>query len=100
MVNFRKLIKGTVEHRRLRKLLAKRSRIEAVIGHLKAEHRLCRNYLHGVLGDELNVLLAAVGWNLKKLMRLLWLLPGQLFEALEMAFGMCNRSDRERVVFE
>ena len=97
-VNLRKSIKGTAEHRRLRKLLAKRSRIEAVIGHLKAEHRLCRNYLHGVLGDELNVLLAAVGWNLKKLMRLLWLLPNRLFERLEMSFGMWDRSDRGRVV--
>ena len=99
-VNLRKSIKGTVEHRRLRKLLAKRSRIEAVIGHLKAEHRLCRNYLHGVLGDELNVLLAAVGWNLKKLMRLLWLLPERLFESLEMVIAMWDRSDRGRVVLD
>jgi IS5 family transposase len=82
----------------LRKLLAKRPRFDAVIGHLKAEHRLCRNYLHGVLGDELNVLLAAVGWNLKKLMRLLWLLPYRLFESLELALSMWDRSDRGRVV--
>jgi hypothetical protein len=60
--------------------------------------RLCRNYLHGVLGDELNDLLAAVGWNLKKLMRLLWLLPERLFESLEMVIAMWDRSDRGRVV--
>ena len=57
-VDLRKATMGTTEHRKLRKLLAKRSRIQAVIGHLKAEYRLCRNYLHGILGDELNVLLA------------------------------------------
>ena len=43
------------------------------IGHLKSGFRLCRNYLHGWEGDELNILLAAAGWNLRKLMRFLWL---------------------------
>jgi len=98
-VDLRRSIKGTSEHRRLRKYLARRSRIEAVIGHLKAEHRLCRNYLHGVLGDELNVLLAAVGWNIKKLLRLLWLLPQGLIERIEVALVMCERSGPGRVVF-
>ena len=98
-VNLRRSIKGTAEHRRLRKLLAQRSRVEAVIGHLKAEHRLCRNYLHGVLGDELNVLLAAVGWNLKKLMRLLWLVPQRLVESLIGCLELFDLSIRERVVF-
>jgi Transposase DDE domain len=79
------------EHRRLRKLLAKRSRIEAVIGDLKAEHRLCRNYLHGTVSDELNVLLAAVGWNLKKLLRFLWLMPEGLMVIFEMALGLGAR---------
>jgi hypothetical protein len=69
-----------------------------VIGHLKAEHQLCRNYLHGVLGDELTILNAAVGRNLKKLMRVLWLLPEGLFESLEMVIAMWDRSDRGRVV--
>ena len=97
-VDLRKATKGTTEHRKIQKLLAKRSRIEAVIGHLKAEHRLCRNYLHGILGDELNVLLAAVGWNLKKLLRLLWLMPEWLLRNLELAVERCEQSDRGRVV--
>lgn len=98
-VDLRKSIKGTAEHRRLRKLLAKRSRVEAVIGHLKAEHRLCRNYLHGVLGDELNVLLAAVGLNLKKIMRLLWFVPQRLVESLIWCLELFDLSIRERIVF-
>ena len=43
--------------------------IEAIIGHLKNRHRLNRNYLSGSIGDELNVLLAAAGFNFKKWMR-------------------------------
>jgi IS5 family transposase len=55
--------------RRLRRLLRMRAWIEPVIGHLKSGYRLCRNYLHGWEGDEMNVLLAAAGWNLRKLLR-------------------------------
>ncbi len=46
-----------------------RSRIEAIISHLKNDHRMGRNLLKGVFGDILNPKLAVIGWNLKKLMR-------------------------------
>jgi IS5 family transposase len=65
--------KGTPAWHRLRRLIRLRPRVEAVIGHLKSGFRLSRNYLHGWEGDELNILLAAAGWNLRKLMRFLWL---------------------------
>jgi IS5 family transposase len=42
--------------------------IEPVIGHLKSDHRLSRNYLKGFIGDEINLLLAAAAFNLKKWM--------------------------------
>ena len=71
--DLRRQTKGTAAWRQCRRLLRLRSRIEAVIGHLKAEFRLSRNFLHGWEGDETNVLLAAAGWNLKKLLRFLWL---------------------------
>jgi IS5 family transposase len=71
-IELRKAEKGTPYHRRLRKLIRVRSRIEPVIGHLKAHLRLCRNFLHGWEGDECNILLAAAGWNLRKLLRFLW----------------------------
>ena len=57
-----------------------RARIEAVIGHLKTDHRLGRNFLHGWLGDEQNVLLAAVGWNIRKLLRFL----SEIFQVLRI----------------
>ena len=67
--DLKRATKGTAEYRALRRKLKLRSRIEAVIGHLKSDHRLGRNFLRGWQGDEQNVLLAAVGWNIKKLIR-------------------------------
>jgi hypothetical protein len=46
----------------------RRAAIEPVIGHLKADFRLARNFLKGTAGDLINALLAATAWNLK-----LWL---------------------------
>ena len=46
------------------------SRIEPVIGHLKAEHRMDRNYLKGFEGDRANAVLAA-GYNFRLLLRAL-----------------------------
>jgi len=51
-----------------RKKFRRRAAIEPVIGHLKSDHRLVRNYLKGFMGDEINLLLAAVAFNLKKWM--------------------------------
>ena len=46
-----------------------RSVIEPVIGHCKRGHRMDRNQLRGSLGDEQNVIFAAAGFNIRKLMR-------------------------------
>lgn len=53
------------------KLFCKRAGIEPIIGHLKADHRLCRNFYAGVFGDNINVMLAAAGFNFKRAMRIL-----------------------------
>jgi IS5 family transposase len=47
-----------------------RAGIEALISHLKYDHRMRRNYLKGVSGDKINTLLAAVAYNMMKWMRL------------------------------
>ena len=39
--------------------------VEPVIGHLKAEHRMGRNYLGHSAGDAINAVLAAVGYNIR-----------------------------------
>jgi len=42
---------------------------EPVIGHLKDDHRLRRNYLKGRDGDRINAVLAAAGYNFSLLRR-------------------------------
>ncbi|MGD1865206.1 MAG: transposase [Phormidesmis sp.] len=53
----------------LKRLVKRRSAIEPVIGHLKPGHALRRNFLNGKQGDRINVLIAACGFNLRKLYR-------------------------------
>jgi hypothetical protein len=43
--------------------MKRRAAVEPVIGHVKAEHRMDRNYLKGRLGDRINAVLAAAGYN-------------------------------------
>jgi IS5 family transposase len=53
----------------MRRWWKRRSAIEPVIGHLKAESRMDRNRLAGKAGDRLNAILSACGFNLRKLLR-------------------------------
>lgn len=53
-----------------RKRYGRRAAIEPVIGHLKKDYRMNRNYLKGIVGDEINVLLAAAAMNFKRVMNL------------------------------
>jgi IS5 family transposase len=48
--------------------LKRRAAIEPVIGHVKHDHRMARNYLKGVEGNQANAILAAAGYNLAKLL--------------------------------
>ena len=57
--------------RRLRKLMRRRSRIEADIGHMKNESRFGRNFLLGKDGDAFNALLCGCAANL-------WLLIAEI----------------------
>jgi len=49
-------------------LCRKRAAIEPIIGHLKQDYRLCRNWLKGTQGDAINLMMAACAWNLRKWM--------------------------------
>ena len=57
--------------RRLRRWFRRRAAIEPVIGHLKSDHRMDRNYLKGTEGDQVNAILSACGFNVRKLLRAL-----------------------------
>jgi transposase, IS5 family len=54
--------------------IKRRNAIEPVIGHLKSDGRLARNFLKGVQGDAMNALLCGAGYNLRKILRKLRLL--------------------------
>jgi len=45
----------------------RRSAIEPVIGHLKQYGRCARNYLKGIIGDIINPLISAIGFNLRNI---------------------------------
>ena len=53
----------------MRKRFQRRAAIEPVIGHLKSDHRLNRNFFKGFTGDQINLLMAAAAFNFKKWMR-------------------------------
>ncbi len=58
----KKLSRGQKKRRK------RRTAVEPKIGHLKSDHRLDRCYLKGLAGDAINVILAAAGANLRKLL--------------------------------
>ena len=58
-------------HGQIRKELRRRSAIEAVIGHCKTDGHLGRNFLKGRLGDQINAVMSAVGYNMRLILK--WL---------------------------
>ena len=64
------LSEKTEHYKRMaRKNFRRRCAIEPIIGHLKSDFRLARNYLKGTIGDAINLILAAAAFNYKKWMR-------------------------------
>jgi transposase, IS5 family len=70
---FRVWISGQVQRvtAAIRREMKRRAAVEPVIGHVKAEHRMDRNYLKGREGNRINAVLAAAGYNFGLLLR--WL---------------------------
>ncbi len=52
-----------------KRALRRRNAIEPIIGHMKADGFLGRNFLKGADGDKLNALLCGVGQNLRAILR-------------------------------
>ena len=68
---FRVWISGQVRRvtKVIRREMRRRAAVEPVIGHLKDDHRMRRNYLKGRDGDRINAVLAAAGYNFSLLLR-------------------------------
>jgi IS5 family transposase len=73
---FKVWISGQVRRvtKTIRREMKRRAAVEPIIGHIKAEHWMDRNYLKGREGDRINAVLAAAGYNFSLLLRWLRLL--------------------------
>jgi IS5 family transposase len=71
----------------IKRELRRRSAIERVIGHMKAEGHLGRCYLKGTAGDAANAILTAVGRNLHLVLAWLRILLRLILAALWRAFA-------------
>ena len=77
------------QQKKLKEAHNKRAAIEPIIGHLKTDHRLGRNFYKGIVGDNINIMLAAAAFNFKRMMNK-WKLSHcqffhELFSSLEFA---------------
>ena len=52
----------------MRKKCRTRAAVEPVIGHVKHDCRMARNYLKGMIGNDINANLAAAGFNFRGLL--------------------------------
>jgi IS5 family transposase len=55
----------------IKREMRRRAAVEPVIGHIKNEHRMGRNYLAHAKGDAINAILAAAGYNFSLILK--WL---------------------------
>jgi transposase, IS5 family len=72
----------------IKREMRRRTAVEPVIGHIKNEHRMGRNFLFHSSGDAINAVLAAVGYNFRLLLNWLRLLLRLCLEALCPQFKM------------
>ncbi|CAM3675826.1 IS5 family transposase [Roseateles saccharophilus] len=74
--------------KRLKKLLKRRQVVEPMIGHMKADGLLGKNWLKGADGDALNALLCGAGHNLRMILRHLRVLYCALWALIAMAITL------------
>jgi transposase, IS5 family len=72
----------------IKRELRRRSAVEAVIGHMKNDGHLGRCYLKGRDGDATNVILTAVGYNLRLVLAWLRVLLRLILTALLRSFAI------------
>src|SRR5215212_9571390 len=76
----------------IKRELRRRSAIEPMIGHMKADGRLGRNHLLGAAGDAMNALLVGAGHNLRLILNWLRLCVLWLLAALRSSAAQPNTS--------
>ena len=84
--------KRGIKTQRLKRSLKRREAIEPVIGHLKSDGLLGRNYLKGALGDQMNVMLSGAGHNLRLILRQLRIFCLQIWDNLWALLFICTQN--------
>ena len=79
--------------RSLKKWLNRRNTIEPVIGHLKTDNGLDRNYLKGVEGDRINAILAGCGFNFRKVLRAILFVPNFIQAKIDQIWQVVKKID-------
>ncbi len=85
--------KRGIKTQRLKQSLKRRQAIEPVIGHLKSDGLLGRNYLRGTEGDQVNVMLSCAGHNLRLILRQLRIFCLQIWENLWTLLASASHHD-------
>lgn len=87
------------QRKKLSEAHKKRAAIEPVIGHIKVDHRLNRNFYKGIVGDNVNIMLAAAAFNFKRMMnkwkssfwqffqQLFYTIENRIFKDFKLKFG-------------
>ena len=78
------------EKQKARKRFRRRAGIEPVISHVKHHHRMLKNYLKGIAGDEINAVMGAAGFNFKSLLRKI---------KAESLFFICKIKNYIKIIF-
>ncbi len=84
------------QRQKKRILCRKRAAIEPIIGHLKHDYRLSKNWLKGSQGDAINLLMAACAWNLRK-----WMVAFLVFDKSEQNWliMLFSAQPKHKIVF-
>jgi transposase, IS5 family len=66
----------------IKKSMKHRAAVEPVIGHIKQDRRMGRNHLAHAAGDAINAVLAAAGYNFRRILAWLRLLAAWIIYSL------------------
>ena len=78
--------------KKLKKLLKRRQVVEPMIGHMKADELLGRNWLKGALGEAMHAVLCGAGHNLRMILAHLRVLICAFVAMIKMALAFFNAS--------
>lgn len=79
--------KASLKTYSLRKYMKRHSAIEPIVGHMKSDGLLGRNYLKGSIGDKINALLCGADHDLRVILRKLQLFWFQIYWDLYTCFS-------------